>query len=109
MATILSAQQPFNGTDAIVKAEFVYKNQDVWFPSCHASTIAETEDGLIAAWFGGTAEKNPDVCIWVSSFTNGKWPFRWKWPMEFSIKHCAIQPGIRPFLIREKKSYYFIR
>ena len=73
MFTGLSAQQPFNRTDAILKAEFVYKNEDVSFPSCHASTIAETSNGLVAAWFGGTAEKNPDVCIWVSRFTNGKW------------------------------------
>jgi predicted neuraminidase len=73
MFTSLSAQHPFSGTDAIVKAEFVYKNEDVSFPSCHASTVAETSDGLIAAWFGGTAEKNPDVCIWASRFTNGKW------------------------------------
>ncbi len=69
----LSAQQPFEGTDAIIKSEFVYQSKDVWFPSCHASTIEETNDGLIAAWFGGTHEKNPDVGIWVSRYTNGKW------------------------------------
>ena len=73
MFTGLSAQQPFSGSDAIEKAEFIYKKDDVGFPSCHASTIAETNDGLIAAWFGGTAEKNPDVGIWISRFTDGKW------------------------------------
>jgi len=102
MATILSAQQPFNGTDAIVKAEFVYKNQDVWFPSCHASTIAETEDGLIAAWFGGTAEKNPDVCIWVSRFTNGKWTI----PVEVAngIQHKTLRyPTWNPALFNTGK------
>ncbi len=67
------AQKPFSGDAAIVKSEFIYKAEDVKFPSCHASTIAETDNGFIAAWFGGTAEKNPDVGIWVSSFENGKW------------------------------------
>ncbi len=67
------AQKPFSGDKAIVKSEFIYKAEDVKFPSCHASTIAETSNGLIAAWFGGTAEKNPDVGIWSSRFENEKW------------------------------------
>ncbi len=55
----------------IVKSEFIFATAP--FPSCHASTIAETKSGLIAAWFGGTAERNPDVCIYVSRNENGKW------------------------------------
>jgi predicted neuraminidase len=43
------------------------------FPECHAATIAESTDGLVAAWFGGTKEKHPDVGIWVSRFIDGKW------------------------------------
>lgn len=54
-----------------IKAEFIFETAP--FPSCHASTIAETKGGLIAAWFGGTAERNPDVCIWVSRHEDGKW------------------------------------
>ena len=64
---------PFKGAQAIVYSEFIFRKQDVPFPSCHASTIAETSEGLIAAWFGGTAESNPDVGIWSSRFINGKW------------------------------------
>lgn len=56
---------------AVIKSEFIYEAAP--FPSCHASTIAETKQGLIAAWFGGTAEKNPDVGIWVSRHRDGKW------------------------------------
>jgi predicted neuraminidase len=56
---------------AVVKSEFIYETAP--FPSCHASTIAETKSGLIAAWFGGTAERNPDVCIYVSRNENGSW------------------------------------
>jgi predicted neuraminidase len=51
-------------TISVISREFIYESAP--FPSAHASTIAETADGLVAAWFGGTAEKNPDVGIWVS-------------------------------------------
>jgi predicted neuraminidase len=56
---------------AIVKSEFIYETAP--FPSCHASTLAETKSGLVAAWFGGTAERNPDVCIYVARHENGHW------------------------------------
>lgn len=55
----------------LVKSEFIYDSAP--FPSCHASTIAETGNGFIAAWFGGTAEKNPDVGIWAARLVDGKW------------------------------------
>ena len=55
----------------ILKSEFIFET--VPFASCHASTIAETKSGLVAAWFGGTAERNPDVCIYVSRNEHGTW------------------------------------
>jgi predicted neuraminidase len=55
----------------IKTAEFIYERAP--FPSCHASTIEETKSGFIAAWFGGTDEKNPDVGIWVARRENGPW------------------------------------
>ena len=68
----------FNNADAQVKLggavladEFIYEQAP--FPSCHASTIAETPAGFVAAWFGGTDEGNKDVCIWGSRFINNKW------------------------------------
>ena len=57
---------------ALVTSDFIYEQAP--YPSCHASTIAEPRAGeLVAAWFGGTAEKNPDVGIWVSRRENGRW------------------------------------
>lgn len=56
---------------AVVKSEFIFTSAP--FPSCHASTLAETRSGLVAAWFGGTAERNPDVCIYVARQVNGVW------------------------------------
>jgi predicted neuraminidase len=73
ISNYLIAQNLFKGDKCIIKSEFIYQPDDVKFPSCHASTIAETPDGLLAAWFGGTAERNPDVGIWISRFSNGKW------------------------------------
>jgi len=55
----------------LVKSEFIYEIAP--FRSCHASTIVETKSGLVAAWFGGTAERNPDVCIYVSRNEAGHW------------------------------------
>lgn len=66
-------QNLYKGNKCIIRSEFIYQPEDVKFPSCHASTIAEIPGGFITAWFGGTAEKNPDVGIWISRFTNGKW------------------------------------
>jgi len=56
---------------ALIKQEFVYT--DAPFPQCHASTITPTKSGLLASWFGGTHEKNPDVEIWVSHFDGTSW------------------------------------
>lgn len=52
--------------------EFI--NENAPYPSCHASTIAEAAPGkLVAAWFGGTKERDPDVGIWVTRHENGVW------------------------------------
>ena len=56
---------------SIESSGFVYPSAS--FPSAHASTIVETPQGLVTAFFGGTAEKNPDVGIWVSRRDGGAW------------------------------------
>lgn len=55
----------------ILVDEFIYESAP--FPQCHSATIAETPAGLVTAFFGGTRERNPDVCIYVSRMVNGKW------------------------------------
>lgn len=50
---------------AILKDEFLYENAS--FPQCHSASIVDTKKGdLVATYFGGKHERNPDVCIWVS-------------------------------------------
>src|SRR5687768_12585839 len=55
----------------ILSSEFVYETAP--FPQCHASTIEKAADGLVAAWFGGTKEKHPDVGIWVARHDGKTW------------------------------------
>ncbi len=64
-------------------AEFVFETAP--FPSCHATTIVETKDGLVSAWFGGTRERDPDVCIWLSRIADGKWS-----------EPVAVADGVQP-------------
>ena len=73
LATVMDASpRPAQGAaSAIVRSEFLFETAP--FPSVHASTIAETESGLIAAWFGGTREGNADVGIWVSRQVGDTW------------------------------------
>jgi predicted neuraminidase len=65
-ASVFAAEQP-----GLVTSEFIYETAP--FPECHASTIAEPSGGIVAAWFGGTGESNPDVGIWLSRQEDGKW------------------------------------
>ncbi len=67
----LCQQQPASFKPGLVLEEFVFTNAP--FPSCHAATIAEVNGELVCAFFGGTAERNPDVGIWISHTFSGKW------------------------------------
>jgi len=68
----LTSWKWLDAVPAVLKSEFIYETAP--FPSCHASTIAEpTGGGLVTAWFGGTAEKNPDVGIWVARLEGSRW------------------------------------
>jgi len=70
------ANNGYEKQPGIVGMEFIYEKAP--FAQCHASTIVETRDGLVAAWFGGTSEGNNDVGIWLSRLT----PEGWSAPVE---------------------------
>ncbi len=62
--TTLKANMPLSAPQ-VISEEHLYSR--TWFPQCHAATIVERPDGeLVAAYFGGTYERHPDVCIRVS-------------------------------------------
>ena len=47
---------------AVVRSEFIFETAP--FPSCHASTVAETRSGLVAAWW--LHPQFADVPRWIS-------------------------------------------
>ena len=52
---------------------FIFDPDNPPTPACHAPTIAALPDRLVAAWFAGSHEKNPDVGIWCAINRNGEW------------------------------------
>lgn len=56
---------------AVVATGFVFERAP--FPSAHASSVVETGEGLLAAWFGGTDEGRPDVSIWTARHDGARW------------------------------------
>jgi|AGTN01.1.fsa_nt_gi Predicted neuraminidase (sialidase) len=66
------AREKLRDTKFIVTRSEIIK-EPASIPSAHASTIVETGDGLLAAWFGGTYERHPDVSIYTSRFRDGAW------------------------------------
>lgn len=77
-AATASAVEPPNevakpGEDALVSSEFICALEGRQTPQCHASTIAQTPSGFVAAWFGGTREGDDDVGIWVARKTGDAW------------------------------------
>ncbi|MCW5943688.1 MAG: exo-alpha-sialidase [Fimbriimonadaceae bacterium] len=57
----------------VVLREFVFDRAP--FAQCHAATVEETANGLVAAWFAGTREGHPDVGIWVSRRGADGWSY----------------------------------
>ncbi len=71
LAAGISAQNLPAPDVVILDSGFVYEQAP--FPSCHASTLVETQGGLLAAWFGGAHERAEDVCIYTAFRKNGTW------------------------------------
>jgi len=67
------AQVAKPGEGGYVSGELIYPLNDRPTPQCHASTIVETPNGLVAAWFGGKREGAADVGIWVARRTEKGW------------------------------------
>lgn len=77
LAAFCPISRPSIFASAATISEFIFTTAP--FKSCHASTIVELRNGdLLAAWFGGTAEGNPDVAIYASCRTRAGWsaPFQ---------------------------------
>jgi predicted neuraminidase len=57
----------------VQQSRLIYPLDHAPTPQCHASSIAETSHGLVAAWFGGPREGHAEVGIWVARYGNNCW------------------------------------
>lgn len=89
------------GKQGVVSSELVYGMEQKPTAQCHASTILETKDGLMAAFFAGTREKHQDVGIRVAHLKNGEW----SWPVEVVngfVSDSLKFPAWNPVLFQPK-------
>jgi len=71
----------------VLEKEFIFED-DRPFLSCHAATLLVLpNDEILAAWFGGTRERHPDVGIWCSRRINGKWTYPVQVAKDAEIAH----------------------
>jgi predicted neuraminidase len=69
---LMEAQTLVGTLPPILATQFIFEQAP--FASAHASTIVETRDGLLTAWFGGSREGASDVGIWLARQRNdGQW------------------------------------
>ncbi len=71
LAPHLQVVQAADLPTGVIAAEMIYTEPP--HPQCHASTLEETQEGLVAAWFGGTRESAADVGIWFARHTKEGW------------------------------------
>jgi len=87
-------------TIKILSTEFV--SDSTQYAQCHASTILETKDGFLMAYFGGTHERHPDVGIYLAHYKNA----HWETPIEVAdgtMNDTLSYPTWNPVLFREDK------
>lgn len=90
-----SDRSPAEGSPGVHRVEDIFDSAP--FAECHASSIAETEHGLVVAFFGGTEEGHADVGIWVSRSLEA----RWTAPVEIAdgVQHADLRyPSWNPVL-----------
>lgn len=83
----------FDLPDHVVERSFVFKNED--FPQCHSSTLCIAENGdLLAAFYGGTEEHNPDTKVRLCRREGGRGP--WSRPEVVAVpdkdRYCLDNP-----------------
>lgn len=75
----------------IAEAQFLFTEPP--FKGCHASTIEETEDYLVSAFFAGTGEGHKDVGIWICRKRKGT--DNWSEPVQVAngIQYTEVPSG----------------
>ena len=85
-----SALEKKTWKEGILVDEFIYEKAP--YPSCHSVTIVEATNGdLVAAWFGGSHERHPDVCIYSAIKPKGSD----KWGEPIKVADGVMKDGTR--------------
>ncbi len=97
------AETPGSGSpqSAILKSEFIFEQAP--FKTSHASTIVETREGLMAAWFGGSREGSPDVSIWIARHDGKAWSEPFEIANGSDDENRVRYPCWNPVLFQTKK------
>ena len=85
-----SALEKKTWKEGILVYEFIYDKAP--YPSCHSVTIVEATNGdLVSAWFGGSHERHPDVCIYSAIKPKGSD----KWGEPIKVADGVMKDGTR--------------
>lgn len=85
-----SALEKKTWKEGILVDQFVYDKAP--YPSCHSITIVEATNGdLVSAWFGGSHERHPDVCIYSAIKPKGSD----KWSEPIKVADGVMKDGTR--------------
>ena len=85
-----SALEKKTWKEGILVDEFIYDKAP--YPSCHSVTIVEATNGdLVSAWFGGSHERHPDVCIYSAIKPKGSD----KWGDPIKVADGVMKDGTR--------------
>ncbi|MES2575614.1 MAG: sialidase family protein [Bacteroidota bacterium] len=85
-----SALEKKTWKEGILVDEFIYDKAP--YPSCHSVTIVEATNGdLVSAWFGGSHERHPDVCIYSAIKPKGSD----KWGEPIKVADGVMKDGTR--------------
>lgn len=85
-----SALEKKTWKEGILVDQFVFDKAP--YPSCHSITIVEAMNGdLVSAWFGGSHERHPDVCIYSAIKPKGSD----KWGEPIKVADGVMKDGTR--------------
>ena len=99
-----SCQQESNSEIKIEVVSSEYISDSTQYAQCHASTLLETSDGLLLAFFGGPYERHPEVCIYTSEYKNDTWSKPEK-VADGIVSDTLRYPTWNPVLFRGNSNY----
>ena len=90
----------------ILEQGFIY--EEAPFPQCHSSTLLSLDNGdIMVAWFGGTHERHPDVCIYSAVYDGETWSV----PERIAdgiVRDSVRYPAWNPVLFKNKGGTLFL-